>query len=123
MKNAYLQSPRIIILSIFIIIFGALILFISSDYYIKKEYFNFRKTAFKATVQDKLDENPTKSNKIYLHNGPELRIPRALFDQLKIGDSVLKRKDSDSIYFQTDKGIIIHDYNRFKREKYQRILK
>ena len=74
MKIVYFQSPRVIILSIFAVIFGILIWFVSTDYYIKKEYLIFRQTAFKATVQDKLDKNPTKANTIYLHNGPELRI-------------------------------------------------
>ncbi|MBB1149858.1 MULTISPECIES: hypothetical protein [unclassified Myroides] len=123
MKNVYFQSPRVIILSIFAVIFGILIWFVSTDYYIKKEYLIFRQTAFKATVQDKLDKNPTKANTIYLHNGPELRIQRTLFDQLTIGDSVLKKTDSDSIYFKTANGIIIDDYNRFQREKYQHTLK
>lgn len=123
MKNVYFQSPRVIILSIFAVIFSILIWFVSTDYYIKKEYLIFRQTAFKATVQDKLDKNPTKANTIYLHNGPELRIQRTLFDQLTIGDSVLKKTDSDSIYFKTAKGIIIDDYNRFQREKYQHTLK
>ena len=123
MKNVYFQSTRVIILSIFAVIFGILIWFVSTDYYIKKEYFSFRQTAFKATIQNKLDKAPTKANTIYLYNGPELRIQRILFDQLKIGDSVLKRKDSDSIYFKTAKGIIIDDYNHFRREKYERTLK
>lgn len=50
MKNTDFKSPRVIILSIFAIIFGILIWFTSTDYYIKKEYFNFKKIAFKATV-------------------------------------------------------------------------
>lgn len=43
--------------------------------------------------------------------------------KLTIGDSVLKKTDSDSIYFKTAQGIIIDDYNRFQREKYQHTLK
>lgn len=123
MKDDDFAEPRFIILSIFAIIFGVFIWFISTDYPIKSDYFNFRKIEFKATVQDKLDEDPIRANTIYLLNGPELRIQRTLFDQLKIGDSVIKSKDSDSIYFKTDHGIIMEDYNGFKRKKYQNTLK
>ena len=90
----------------------------NSDYFVKKEYFDFKKTEFKATLVSKKDEHPTKGNKIFLKNGPELIVNRELFDKLMPGDSIIKKINSDSIYFYTNNGIIINDYNEFKRKKY-----
>ncbi|WNH10864.1 hypothetical protein [Thalassobellus suaedae] len=84
---------------------------------------DFKKFEFKATVSEKFDEHPVRGNKIHLKNGPELIVDRELFDKLKIGDSIIKKTDSDSLFFKTDFGLIIDDYNGFKRKKYLKSLK
>ena len=111
------------VLGVLIIIFGFLYWFLNTSYFLEKEYLNFKKLEFKATVSTKFDEHPVRGNKIYLSKGPELIVYRELFDKLKIGDSVIKRADSDSIYFFTDYGVVIDDYNDFKRKKYLEKLK
>jgi len=111
------------VLGIFLLIFGLLYWFLNTSYYLKKDYLDFKELAFNTTVSTKFDEHPVRGNKIYLKNGPELNIPREIFDKIKIGDSVIKRADSDSIFFITDYGIIIDDYNDFKRKKYFESLK
>ena len=117
------KQIQISILGIFALIFVLLIWFLNSDYYIKKDYLDFKKIGFKATLFSKKDEHPIKGNKIYLKNGPELIIHRELFDNLKIGDSIIKEVNSDSIYFHTTNGIIVDDYNEFKRKKHLESLK
>ncbi len=111
------------VLGVFLVIFGLLFWFLNTSYYLKKEYFDFKKLEFNATIFKKVDEHPVHGNKIYLKNGPELNVPRELFDKIKIGDSVLKKANSDSVFFKTEYGIIIDDYNDFKRKKYFESLK
>lgn len=122
MNDREFKQVRKIILGIFIPMFGLIIWFLNTDYYDKKEYFEFKELGFKATVSAKIDENPVRKNLIYLKNGPQLKVYREIFDQLKIGDSVVKKINSDSVFFYTSNGLIIDDYNKFLRNKYQRTL-
>ena len=117
------KQIRFSVLGVFAVIFGLLIWFLNTGYFIKKDYLDFKKTEFKATLFSKKDEHPIKGNKIYLKNGPELIVHRELFDKLTIGDSIIKQANSDSISFHTNDGIIIDDYNEFKRNKYLKTLK
>ncbi|MCB0747934.1 MAG: hypothetical protein KDC52_05305 [Ignavibacteriae bacterium] len=117
------KQIRLSVLGIFVVIFAILIWFLNTDYFIKRDYLDFKKTEFKATLFSKKDEHPIKGNKIYLKNGPELIVHRELFDKLKVGDSIIKKVNSDSIFFHTSSGIIIDDYNEFKRRKYLKSLK
>lgn len=122
MNEIDFDRVRYTVLGVFIVIFGLIIWYLNTDYHIHKEYTNFKKLEFKTTVSAKFDENPTRGNKIYLRNGPELIVNRVLFDQLKIGDSAIKKNDSDSIYFYTSNRLIIEDYNEFRRNKYLKSL-
>lgn len=123
MSGINIKQIRTSILGIFTLIFGLLIWFLNSGYFIKKDYLDFKKTEFKTTLFSKKDVHPIKGNKIYLKNGHELIVHRELFDKLKFGDSIIKNVGSDSIYFYTTNGIIIDDNNEFKRKKYLRSLK
>ncbi|WP_406685096.1 hypothetical protein N1F78_05060 [Seonamhaeicola sp. MEBiC1930] len=117
------KQIRISVLGIFAVIFGLLIWFLSTTYFIKKDYLDFKNTEFKATLFSKKDEHLIKGNKIYLKNGPQLIVQRELFDKLNVGDSIIKKVNSDSIFFHTTSGVIIDDYNKFKRKKYLKTLK
>ncbi len=46
-----------------------------------------------------------------------------MFGKLNVGDSIIKKVNSDSISFHTNDGILIDDYNEFKRKKYLKTLK
>lgn len=110
------------VLGVFIVIFGLLIWFLNTDYYIEKDYLDFKEVEFKTVLLYKKDEHPIKGNEIGLKSGQQLRVYRDLFDKLEIGDSIIKRSNSDSIYFYTSRGLIIDDYNEFKRDKYLKTL-
>ncbi|GAB5399206.1 MAG: hypothetical protein Aureis2KO_07910 [Aureisphaera sp.] len=118
MSDFNLKQVQFSVLGTFVVIFGALIWYLNSDHYLRKEYFGFKDMGFKATLSKKIDEHPTKGNKIHLKNGPELIVYRELFDNLMIGDSIIKKMDSDSVFFYTSNGLVIDDYNAFKRKKY-----
>lgn len=112
------KKISVTIISIFAIIFIILIYITKSDYYIKYEYFQFRKQKFNSIVIDKIDTHPLKGNKLILRNNMEIAVRRETFDNLKIGDSVIKQNNSDSIFFYTKNKLIIEDENKFRREKF-----
>ena len=116
MTEANNQNIRFTILGVFIVIFIPLILYLKSDFYRSKEYLIFKNSQFDTTLSVKFDEHPVRPNKIYLHNGPELRVQRDLFDALNIGDRIIKLKNSDSIQYHTKQGIIYVDENKHLRE-------
>ncbi len=60
------KQIRFSVLGVFVVIFGLLIWFLNTSYFIKKDYLDFKKTEFKATLFSKKDEHPIKGNKIYL---------------------------------------------------------
>ncbi len=113
----------ILVLGLPLLILVTLGLFTNSDFYIKNEYFDFKRLEFAEPVTYKNDENPIKYNSIYLKNGIELYIQREFFDKLKIGDTIYKKSNSDKIYFNIKNGTETIDYNAFKREKYLNSLK
>ena len=123
MPDINIKKVQINVLGVFAIIFGLLIWFLNTDFYLRKDYLDFKKTEFNTTLLFKIDENPVKFNSIYLKNGTELKIRREIFDKLKIGDSVIKKANSDYILFKTQIGVLIDDYNGFKRKKYLESLK
>ncbi|MEM9364050.1 MAG: hypothetical protein AAGA43_15520 [Bacteroidota bacterium] len=123
MVEVNMRQVQVTVLGIFVLIFALIIWLTSSGYYKKKEYLDFKKMEFKATLASKIDKHPTRGNEIYLNNGPYLIVYRKLFDKLRVGDSIIKKANSDSIYFHTTNGIIIDDYNAFKRKKYLESLK
>jgi hypothetical protein len=119
----FTNKINIIIVSILIISILPIIVYINSDFYLKKDYFDSKELEFKSLVSNKFDEHPVRNNPIYLDNGIELRIPREIFDKLKVGDTVLKNANSDTIIYKTKFGIYFEDFNSFKREKYLKSLK
>lgn len=106
------------ILSVFAIILLFIALIMNTSFYKKQEYYNYKKLNFYSTLREKIDEHPIKHNPIYLSNGRELRVKRNIFDKLKIGDSIIKKANSDSVFYYTSKGLIIVDENKFRRETY-----
>lgn len=122
MEETDFTKIKFTILGVFIVIFIPIIVYTKSDFYIKKEYLNFKDLEFKATLSHKFDEHPIKANKIYINNGPELRVDRDMFDALKLGDSIIKLKNSDSIKFFTSSGLMYDDYNKYIRESYLKTI-
>ncbi|PWL39621.1 hypothetical protein DKG77_01960 [Flagellimonas aquimarina] len=111
------------VLGVFLVIIGILIWYLNTDYFVKKDYYHFKDEGFNSTLFKKVEIHPTRGNKIFLNTGMELVLDRGLFDKLQVGDSVVKIVGSDSIYFYTNQGLIIHDYNEFKRKKFMKSLK
>ena len=110
------------VLGVFVGIFGLIYLISDSDFYIKKIYFEFKKIEFQTVIEIKVDEHPVRHNPIYLKNKKQFRIPRKIFDNVKIGDSIIKKADSDSLIFIMDRNMIFLDYNKFNREKYLKTI-
>jgi hypothetical protein len=118
MSEIKMNTVKFSVIGILGLIFVLLIWIKKTDYFIKKDYLAFKESEFKNVVLDKIDEHPIKSNKIYLKSGRELVVPRKIFDQLAVGDSVVKMFNSDSVYFYSEQELIIYDYNKFNRLKF-----
>lgn len=94
--------------------------------YNKKKYFNSRNTEIKGIVIYKYEEGdyPRANRRITLDTNFETYLYKEDYLQVSIGDSVIKRKGSDSIIFYLkDSSIITKDYNKYLREKYYELLK
>lgn len=105
------------VLGIFAVIFLSIYFINSSNWYTKFEYRNFKELQFKSVIVKKLDEHPIKHNQIYLKKAQSIYTPREIFNVLKLGDSVIKKFNSDSIIFKTKNKIIYYDKNKFLRNK------
>ena len=88
--------------------------------YNKSEYDAIREKNYSGKIVNLFEErNQGKRFKeIKLENGITKEIPFFIYDQLKIGDSIVKNKNTDSIfYYRKNKIIVSEDINQFYREK------
>ncbi|MCW1148918.1 hypothetical protein [Flavobacterium lacisediminis] len=92
---------------------------------VKEDYEKIRNIEFSGLViEKKKDGNYPRANRyIYLTKYHKVIISSELYTKIKIGDSVSKPKNCDSIYFYLKNGDIeIEDFNQFGREKYLNLL-
>ena len=88
--------------------------------YNKSEYDAIREKKYSGKIVNLFEErNQGKRFKeVKLENGTTKEIPFFIYDQLKIGDSIVKNKNTDSIfYYRKNKIIVSEDINQFYREK------
>lgn len=88
--------------------------------YNKSEYDAIREKKYSGKIVNLFEErNQGKRFKeVKLENGITKEIPFFIYDQLKIGDSIVKNKNTDSIfYYRKNKIIVSEDINQFYREK------
>ena len=93
--------------------------------YNKKRYVEVLNTNFKGTVIQKRQEGdyPRAGRFVLLDNYYEERIDTYIYQQIEIGDFVIKSKGRDSIYFHLKNGkIIAQDYTGYEKECYKKLL-
>ncbi|WP_428742775.1 hypothetical protein [Tenacibaculum sp.] len=91
----------------------------------KRRYENNRELYFKGIVIDKRKEGDYRRARKYvvLDSYHEEQVDNFIYKKISVGDSVVKGKGSDSIYFYFKTGkVIIQDYNKAYREKYYKLL-
>lgn len=94
--------------------------------YNKKEYLRIKNIEIKGKVIQKYreakDTRPRRT--IVLDTNIQEQLTKKEFSSVSIGDSVIKRKGSDTISFHLRNGKVLYrDYNKFQREKYLKLLK
>ena len=112
--------PTIILVIIFFIYQS------NSIQYNKKQYLKERDKEYNGIIILKTEEgNYTRSKRTFiLDSNIEDFLYKEEFDKLSIGDSVVKLNGSDSTKFYLKNGQILYkDYNKFKREKYFKLVK
>lgn len=93
--------------------------------YNKKKYLKSKNKSIKGMVIRKYQEGDFLRAKRSLILEPtyEQWVYKDEYDKISIGDSVIKKKGSDSIFFHLKDGSkLVRDYNKFLREKYQEVL-
>lgn len=91
----------------------------------KEKYSNSRRVSFSGKIIKKEREGDYSraAKYILLENYHKEIVDNMTYYKVDIGDSVYKKKDSDSLYFcLKNGGIVIKDYNKDLREKYLELL-
>ena len=99
---------------------------INSLDYNKKEYLRIKNIEIKGKVIQKYREAKglRARRTVILDTNVEEQLYKEDFLRVSVGDSVIKRKGSDTISFHLRNGKVIYrDYNKFQREKYLELLK
>ncbi|MFL9829369.1 hypothetical protein ACSV4D_14695 [Flavobacterium sp. ARAG 55.4] len=124
--NEIRKNLFLVFIPIVILIIGKGVYDSNSLEYNKKRYFEAREASFSGKIIKKRQDGdyPRAERYVLLDNYHKENVEFGIYYKLNIGDSVYKKKDSDSVYFCLKNGeILIIDCNRFYREKYNKLLK
>lgn len=95
--------------------------------YIEREYKEANEYGFSGVVYEKKIEGGEGyrfPHFLFLNSGIRWQVSSELYDKMQIGDSVMKKSKSDSVYYYKKGGeIIIEDQNLDLRNKYLEKLK
>lgn len=95
--------------------------------YIEKEYKEANEYSFSGVVYEKKIEGGEGyrfPHYLFLNSGIRWQVSSELYDKIEIGDSVVKKSKSDSVYYYKKGGqIIIEDQNLYLRNRYLEKLK
>ncbi|CAA9196755.1 hypothetical protein [Flavobacterium collinsii] len=100
----------------------------NSNEYIERQYKEANEYSFSGVVYEKKIEGGEGyrfPHYLFLNTGIRWKVSSLLYDKIQIGDSVVKRSKSDSVFYYMKKKnqIIIEDENFYLREKYFAKLK
>lgn len=100
----------------------------NSKEYIEKEYRDANEYGFSGVVYEKKIEGGEGyrfPHYLFLNTGIRWKVNSTLYDKIQIGDSIVKKTKSDSVfyYIKETNQIIIEDENLYLREKYFAKLK
>lgn len=95
--------------------------------YIEREYKEANEYSFSGIVYEKKIEGGDGyrfPHYLFLNSGIRWKVSSELYDKMEIGDSVMKKSKSDSVYYYKKDGhIIIEDQNLDLRNRYLEKLK
>ncbi|WP_264525155.1 hypothetical protein [Flavobacterium sp. N502536] len=100
----------------------------NSKEYIERQYREANEYSFSGVVYEKKIEGGEGyrfPHYLFLNTGIRWRVNSLLYDKIQVGDSVVKKTKSDSVFYYMKKKnqIIIEDENLYLREKYFAKLK
>ena len=94
--------------------------------YTQEKYKKAKAVEISGSIIKKIQDGdyPRASRYVLLQNYRKELVTNEIYYKVNIGDKVLKRKGEDSIYYYLKNGeILVEDYNKFERERYQNALK
>jgi hypothetical protein len=92
----------------------------------KKKYEDFREKEFKGKIIKKKQEGdyPRARRYVLLDNYLKEHVDMDTYREVTIGDSVVKRRGEDSVFFYLKSGsIMVEDDARYLRESYKKLMK
>ena len=92
----------------------------NSKSYIERNYFEIKNENYSGVISDLFeDRNNDKIKKVKLNDNSIKKVPFYIYDKLNLGDSIIKKKGSDSIVYIKQNGEIFYeDLNDLYRNKY-----
>lgn len=92
----------------------------NSKSYIERNYFEIKNKSYSGVISNLFkDNNEDKIKKVKLNDNSIRKVPFYIYDKLNVGDSIIKRKGSDSIiYIKLNGEIFYEDLNDLYRNKY-----
>jgi hypothetical protein len=91
----------------------------------EKKYLQSRELEFHGLIiQKRQDGDYTRANRyILLDCYHEEMVNNDIYKIISVGDSVYKKRGSDSLFFRLKNGhVITKDYNKYLRDKYNKLL-
>ncbi|UQD57169.1 hypothetical protein [Flavobacterium sp. K5-23] len=119
------KNLLLVIIPIVIIVFVIGYYQSNSLEYNKKKYLESSNKEFNGIVIKKREEGdfPRAGRFIGFDDYYEERVSNEIYYKIAIGDTVFKKKGSDSVYFYLKSGeILIQDYNKYLRDQYIDLL-
>ncbi|WP_298419454.1 hypothetical protein [uncultured Kordia sp.] len=92
----------------------------NSTDYIEDEYLKIHNASYSGVITNMYEEQTGRGIRIVLMNDKtQKKIHQSIYYQLSIGDSIIKRPQSDIVYYiKKDGDTIEEDINSFYRDKY-----
>lgn len=126
-QNSFDEATGIlykVFLPILLLTFGLGFFYQESPSYIEGKYMEINRLEYNGTVVKKSYSGGRYPHYLILRTGMEVSVDAEIYRKVKIGDSLSKEPNSDSItfftrYFDT----IYEDLNRYNREDYLKIKK
>ena len=120
-----ISRPIMLVLGLcFLLVFGIIQIQNNSIDHVEKEYLKGKKRKYSGAITNLLKErNTPRYRDVKLSDNTVRNIPLHIYLELDVGDSIVKRENSDSIIYVKKNGKRIYDdINKFQREKYLKLL-
>ncbi|WP_046758964.1 hypothetical protein [Kordia jejudonensis] len=118
--TAVIKYFFLVFVPIFLVIIGLVYVRNNSVQYLEDEYYKVHYASYSGIITNLYnDQSKNKVRVVSINNNLALHIPFYIHEQLSVGDSIVKKKNSDIEYYILQNGNRINnDINDFNRKRY-----